>query len=493
VWVFVGGIINYGVVGAMSNIISNLTAASRHHSEKMNSVNVTLGHFRISESVRARIRQFYHQQLYVQKVTSEVQLLDGLPSQLRHRISGILHAESVRKVPLFIDAQNERLLYELTGLFRRQLLQRGDPFFAEGTLCEAMYVVVNGRANIYSKRAGTIPVGALSAGDCFGVCELLLQKSFSTTVIAATVVDASVITYAAFVAKIERYFPAEMETLRMQATQQHIFDTLTLEAVIDNIKSRSALAKFTECTSMFEEKENWTQQRNKMRVRLSWDLIVLALDVYNAFQITFRIGFLAHPSSSTRLGLVVSDFVGDAFLLADIFLKLYYFECEGAGLSNLLSREERSTTYIGRELRGDMLSSLPLYYVGSSFLGMSLCRLPRLLRLRQVPEMIDSLIMRLQQRFSTGGNISAYLSPIKLVLILLFTGHLAACIFYLICHTDHNPKSWTHHDPIVHMEHGSTGVLYLRAFYWALTTVRRLPCVCDPSTSSLPALLLGCS
>ncbi|KAL4134002.1 hypothetical protein PRIC2_004316 [Phytophthora ramorum] len=472
VWCFVGGLINYGVVGAMSNIISNLTASSRHHSEKMNTINVTLGHFRISESVRARIRQFYHQQLYVQKVTSEAQLLDGLPMQLRHRISSILHAESVRKVPLFIDAQNERLLYELTGLFRRQLFQRGDPFFAEGTLCEEMYVVVSGRANIFSKRLGTVPVGALSAGDCFGVCELLLQKSFNTTVTAATVVDASVITYTAFVAKIERHFPAEMESLRMQATQQHIFDMLTLEAVIDNIKSRSTLSKFTEqCASMFEEKENWTQQRLKMRLRLYWDLIVLVLDIYNAFLVTFRIGFLAHPSSGLRMGLVVSDFVGDTLLAADIYLKLYFFECEEVGLNNLISREERSTTYTGHELRGDLLSSLPLYYVGSSFLAMSLCRLPRLLRLRQVPETIDSLIMRLQQRFATGGNISAYLSPIKLVLILLFTGHLAACVFYLICHTDHNPKSWTHHDPIVHMEHESIGVLYLRAFYWALTTL----------------------
>uniref|UniRef100_H3HCE5 Cyclic nucleotide-binding domain-containing protein n=1 Tax=Phytophthora ramorum TaxID=164328 RepID=H3HCE5_PHYRM len=460
VWCFVGGLINYGVVGAMSNIISNLTASSRHHSEKMNTINVTLGHFRISESVRARIRQFYHQQLYVQKVTSEAQLLDGLPMQLRHRISSILHAESVRKVPLFIDAQNERLLYELTGLFRRQLFQRGDPFFAEGTLCEEMYVVVSGRANIFSKRLGTVPVGALSAGDCFGVFT------------AATVVDASVITYTAFVAKIERHFPAEMESLRMQATQQHIFDMLTLEAVIDNIKSRSTLSKFTEqCASMFEEKENWTQQRLKMRLRLYWDLIVLVLDIYNAFLVTFRIGFLAHPSSGLRMGLVVSDFVGDTLLAADIYLKLYFFECEEVGLNNLISREERSTTYTGHELRGDLLSSLPLYYVGSSFLAMSLCRLPRLLRLRQVPETIDSLIMRLQQRFATGGNISAYLSPIKLVLILLFTGHLAACVFYLICHTDHNPKSWTHHDPIVHMEHESIGVLYLRAFYWALTTL----------------------
>lgn len=337
-----------------------------------------------------------------------------------------------------------------------------------------MYVVVSGRANIYSKRVGAVPVGALSAGDCFGVCELVLQKSFSTTVIAATVVDASVITYKAFISKIERYFPAEMETLQMEATQQHIFDTLTLEAVIDNIKSRSTLSKFTEqCTSMFEEKENWGQQRIKMRIRLYWDLVVLVLDIYNAFQVTFRIGFLAHPSSGLRLGLIVSDFIGDALLLADIYLKLYYFECEGVGLGNLLSLDERSTTYTGHELRSDLLSSLPLYYVGSSFLAMSLCRLPRLLRLHQVPGTIDSLIMRLQQRFSAGGNISAYLSPIKLVLILLFTGHLAACVFYLICHTDHNPKNWTHHDPIVHMEHESVGVLYLRAFYWALTTVSR--------------------
>ncbi|KAG7398227.1 hypothetical protein PHYBOEH_011472 [Phytophthora boehmeriae] len=369
---------------------------------------------------------FYHQQLYVQKVTSEAQLLSGLPNSLRHRISTILHADS--------------------DFFAASYTSEGIPF--------------------------SLKERCVKKCDVFGVCELLLQKSFNTTVIAASVVDVSVITYKSFVATIERHFSAEMEALRIQATQQHIFDTLTLEAVIDNIKSRSTLVKFTDkCTSMFEEKENWAHERNKMQFRLYWDLIILLLDIYNGFQVTFRIGFLSHPASSARLALVVSDFVGDAFLLADIYLKFYYFECEEVGLRNLISREERSSTYAMHELRRDFMSSLPLYYVGSSFLAMSLCRLPRLLRIRQVPEMIDSLIMRLQQRFSTGGNISAYLSPIKLVFILIFAGHFAACILYLICHTDHNPKNWTHHDPIVHMEHESVGVLYLRAFYWALTTL----------------------
>ncbi|KAF1772866.1 Cyclic nucleotide-binding-like [Phytophthora cactorum] len=399
-WVFVGGIINYGVVGAMSNIISNLTASSRHHSEKMNTVNVTLGHFRISRVFECGFDSSITSNLFF-----TLSLYERFRSLSMRRTNGC--------------CMNSRDYFDANYSNEETLFLRKEHF---------------------------------------------VKKS--------SVVDASVITYSAFVAKIESHFPAEMESLRLQATQQHIFDTLTLEAVIDNIKSRSTLAKFTEkCTSMFEEKENWGQQRNKMRLRLYWDLIVLALDVYNSFQVTFRIGFLAHPSSGTRLFLVISDFVGDALLIADIYLKLYYFECEEVGLMNLISREERSMTYTGHELRNDMLSSLPLYYVGSSFLAMSLCRLPRLLRLHQIPGMIDSLIMRLQQRFSAGGNISAYLSPIKLVLILLFTGHLAACVFYLICHTDHNHKNWTHHDPIVVMEHESVGVLYLRAFYWALTTL----------------------
>lgn len=479
-WVFLGAIINYGVIGAMSNVISNLTAGSHHHLEKMNHSNLVLSHFRISEHLRSQIRRYYHQQFYVQKVTSEAKLLEHLPHQLRHRISLILHSESVKKVPLFIEMENERLLNDLTGLFRRRLYQRGDSFFPENNMCEEMYVIVSGRVNVFSKRVPSIPVGSLSDGDCYGICELLLQKSFTTTLVAVSIVEASVISQSAFVTTIERRFPAEVQTLRMRALQDHIFDTLSLEAIVENFKTRPTLSKYTEdCTSMFEERDDWAHYNKKMHLRFYWDLLVFALHIYNAFQITFRICFLHHPSSKIFLALVLLDSFADMVLFTDIYLKLYFFECE-AGFSNLLTRIEKDRHYAEKSLKRDLLSCVPLYYVGPNFFAMSLCRLPRLLQAKHIPGAMDSLIVRIQQRFSSG-NISAYLSPFKPILILLFAAHFAGCGFYLISETDHNVNTWIHHDHVVHQEHESTGVLYLRSFYWAITTVSAcLPeAVCD--------------
>lgn len=490
-WIFMGAMINYGVVGAMSNIISNLTAGSHHHLEKINHINLVLSHFEISEQLRQQIRRYYHQQFYVQKVTSEANLLAHLPQPLCNRISLILHSESVKKVPLFTEMNDERLLNDLTGLFRRRLYQRGDSFFPENNMCEEMYVIVSGRVNIFSKRVPSIPVGALSDGDCYGICELLLQKNFSTTLVAVTVVEASVIAQSAFVATIERRFPNEVQTLRMRALQDHIFDSLSLEAIIENFKTRPALSKYSEdCTSMFAEKDDWTHYTRKMHLRFYWDLLIFALNVYNAFQITFRICFLHHPGEYIRLALLLLDYTGDVVLAADIYLQLYFFECE-TGFSNLVTRAERDEHYAERRLKKDLLSCLPLYYIGHDFFAMSLCRLPRLLRAHTVLGSMDSLIVRIQQRFASG-NISAYLSPLKPILILLFAAHFAGCGFYLISETDHNVNTWIHHDHVVHQEHESVGVLYLRAFYWALTTVRNAEFEFRPGIS-MYLLLVYCT
>lgn len=475
-WAFIGAVINYGVVGAMSNIISHLTAASRHHTEKMNSTNLVLAHFGVSENLRTQIRRYYHQQLYVQKVSSEAKLLEHLPHRLRHQISMSLHAESVQRVPLFVELENDRLLQDLTGLFRHRIHQRGDAFFPENGMCDEMFVIITGRVNVFSKYLPSIPVGALSDGDCYGVCEMILRKKYPTTLLAASVVEASVISVHAFVTMIESRFPNDGAVLQLRATEQRELDMICLESVIDNLKNQSVMMKYTDgCRSMFAEIESFAHQEHKTRMHFYWDLVVFLLNIYNAFQITFRICFLAHPSSKTREVLVLSDFWGDALLFIDIYLKLYYFDCE-CGLSNLISREERNHYYAQNWLKCDLYSCAPLYYVGHDFLAMSLCRIPRLIRMVQVSESMDSLIMRFQQRFSSGGNISAYLSPFKLVLVLLFAAHFAGCVFFLISETDHHDRAWIYNDHVVEQEHESTAVLYLRSFYWALTTVWAYTC-----------------
>ncbi|GLE01019.1 hypothetical protein PINS_up009832 [Pythium insidiosum] len=246
-------------------------------------------------------------------------------------------------------------------------------------------------------------------------------------------------------------------------------------AIIRNLITKKRLQREARgMTTMFPEDSKLSQQPGRAAFRLYWDFIVLAVNVYNVFQITYRIAFLSSPSHTVRFILVTADAVGDLCLGIDLLLKLYYFECDG-GVRNLLSRRERDESYVARQLKIDLLALAPLCYFFNSFLIASLCRLPRLLHMRQLSGSFDMLILRVQRKISSGNDVSALLAPIKLLVILVLVAHLGACVFYGISSSDSNTNAWTHHDPVVHQTHGSAPVLYLRALYWSLTTVRP-PC-----------------
>ncbi|RLN49186.1 hypothetical protein BBJ28_00024173, partial [Nothophytophthora sp. Chile5] len=56
-WIFAGGIINFGVVGAMSSTIANVLAPRHHHIERLNTVNSIMERMAISEETSAEIRR----------------------------------------------------------------------------------------------------------------------------------------------------------------------------------------------------------------------------------------------------------------------------------------------------------------------------------------------------------------------------------------------------------------------------------------------------
>ncbi|KAG7394270.1 hypothetical protein PHYBOEH_005425 [Phytophthora boehmeriae] len=64
VWIFVSGIINFGVVGAMSNTLSNIMAPRYQHLEHLNTLSSIMDRMSISEMLSAEIRRFYNQHFH---------------------------------------------------------------------------------------------------------------------------------------------------------------------------------------------------------------------------------------------------------------------------------------------------------------------------------------------------------------------------------------------------------------------------------------------
>ncbi|GAB9467120.1 hypothetical protein Gpo141_00004479 [Globisporangium polare] len=491
-WIFVGGIINFGVVGAMSSTISNLMASQHHHVEKLNTLNNIMEHLRISEELRVEIRRFYHNQFTGRKKAYESQLLTHLPDQLCYQISSLLHSEATKCITLF-DSASREFLEEVTGKFRHRTYQNGETIVIEGDACKEFFVILHGKVNVFFQ-SKKVPVGALHDGDCYGVNEFLLKRSHPTTLVAVSHIHASVMTRDQFDVILLK-FADDIKDIKSEAHQLWAEDMSRRQRIARNLENSKLQPHVIATTTMFHQKDiglvngmashasgaassRRTVDADEMRMNVQsvWNIFLTFCNIYNAFVVIFRIAFHSHMHMSAGLftAMWVTDIVCDVFFAADIYLKLFYFGCVEAGLENLAYRKEVNTQYRkSTRLKMDLVASLPLYVIDSHHqFASAMCRLPRLIRCYDLWTYIDDMIIQIQQMFASQ-NVSSYLSPLKLLFFLLLIAHYAASIFFWISDYEcaQSEFCWLETDHFLHVYHHSIGSLYIRSFYWALTTL----------------------
>ncbi|KAG6961665.1 hypothetical protein JG687_00007579 [Phytophthora cactorum] len=324
-WVFVGGIINFGVVGAMSSTISNAMAPHHHHMEKLNNLNSILERMDISEKLSAEIRRFYHHAFTGRKQAYESQLLSHLPDQLCYEISSLLHSESVKSVALF-DSASIEFLKEVTGKFRHRIYQNGDSICLEGDLCREFFVFLHGsKVNLFF-RSRKVPIRALHEGDSYRKFDddLNDMKEEAETLWVEQ-------------QKNMRLIVRNLERLKLQP---HMMSTSTLFYQGDT----------TTTTGVGAGKESKAvRDVNATREVLSglWKTIIMCCNVYNTIFVIVRICFHSHLhySSGTSTAVWVADLCCDICFALDIYLRLYYFGCPEVGLENLVQRKEVDKQY----------------------------------------------------------------------------------------------------------------------------------------------------
>lgn len=490
-WIFVGALVNFCVIGAMSSTLTSLTASQHHHVEKINALNTIMEHLTISEDLRRELRQFYHHQFHRRKKAYESQLLSHLPEQLCYEISTLLHADATKRVSLF-DSASPGFLEEVTGKFRHRTYQNGETICIEGDVCREFIVLLYGRVNMYTQ-GRKVPVRALHDGDCYGVSEFLAKRAHSVTLIAASAIEASVMTRDQFDV-VQRKFEDDYKDIRDEAMQIWAEEQSRLRRVFTNLERLKLQTHVLHTPSLFYNRDQLAAANGdgkasahtahespeavRTRVASAWNSLFTALNMYNAFFIIFRICFHSHLhfSTTTYAGIAIADVVCDVCFALDIYLRLYYFDVvdPSAAWDNLWQRKEMAQHYrYSRRFKRDVVASLPVFLFSNRLpLVSSLCRLPRLLRITDLWVLLDEWIVLIQQRFASR-NVSSYLSPLKLAIIFVLIAHYAGCIFFLIseweCHDDE--YCWIESDHLIHTYHESLSSLYIRSYYWALTTL----------------------
>ncbi|GMF22631.1 unnamed protein product [Phytophthora fragariaefolia] len=483
-WIFVGGIINFGVVGAMSSTISNMLATHHHNMEKLNTLNTIFKQMSISEKLSSEIRSFYQHKYTTRKNMYESELLSHLPDQLCYQISSLLHSDYVKCVPLFAAASLE-FLKEVTGKFRHRSYQNGETICFEGDVCREFFVLLPGsKVNVFF-RSRRVPIRALQGGDCYGVTEFLLRRSHPTTLVTASLVHASLMTRERFDA-IQRKFVGDLNAMKVKAEPLCTQEQNRLQCIAENLEKMKLQPHSMQTPTLFYVHEtaiipNKTRQTvfNISTIWSTftavWAALISFWNVYNVTFVIFRICFYSHLHfpSHTRDAIFIADLTCDVCFAVDIYLQLYFFGCPDAGIGNLVTWKQINKPYLhSTKFKLDLIASLPIYTFHDGSLSVSLYRLPRLIRSTDLLHYLDDAIVQIQQHFATH-TVSAYLSPAKLMIILGLAAHYTGCIFFLISEYEcvKVEKCWIANDHLLHLYNHSIATLYAKSFYWGITTL----------------------
>nr|CCA26752.1 Voltagegated Ion Channel (VIC) Superfamily putative [Albugo laibachii Nc14] len=226
---------------------------------------------------------------------------------------------------------------------------------------------------------------------------------------------------------------------------------------------------------------SWQRQSKMEHQRSLWDSLIGGIVVYNMYIVVLRLVFLPSPSTKAIIAFTFFDYLFDSLLLLDIYLKLNVFPPRLWLPGKPITVAQIRKFYRQKWFTLDILASLPLYYVGSNYHLMTWFRLPRLLRSFQMIEITETLQTFILTHLYTSRRAYSLLSLFKVLVIFIFCCHFAGCIFYAIASSERNPSGWIWKD-IVLMESNKTVDLsepvafskttaYIRAFYWALSSI----------------------
>nr|XP_060612578.1 cyclic nucleotide-gated olfactory channel-like [Anolis sagrei ordinatus] len=167
----IGVLIFASIVGNVSSIISNTTAARTEFQAKVDAVKHYL-HFRnVDKELEIKVIRWFDYLWTHKKAADEADVLRSLPDALRAEIAIHVHLSTLKQVRIFQDCE-AGLLVELVLKLRPQVFSPGDYVCRKGDVGREMYIVKEGKLAVVADD-GVTRLALLTAGCCFGEISIL--------------------------------------------------------------------------------------------------------------------------------------------------------------------------------------------------------------------------------------------------------------------------------------------------------------------------------
>lgn len=136
VMLFIGIVINASIIGSAANLLSNLDKEAIARKNQMDSINDYLRFKKVPLQLQNKIRRFYEYALNSRVQDPTENLFADLPDRLKLLLKLNLHAEFIRKVPLFKVCSHAGVI-AIVQCLNQVVVMPGDIVISQGELVSA--------------------------------------------------------------------------------------------------------------------------------------------------------------------------------------------------------------------------------------------------------------------------------------------------------------------------------------------------------------------
>lgn len=159
------------VLGHISNIVANISAARKDFQAKLDGVKTYMSLRRVPMRLQDRVIKWFDYLWYCNKSTDEEKTLSLLPDKLKAEIAIHVHLDTLKRVEIFQNT-DAGFLCELVLRLKPVLFSPGDYICRKGEVGKEMYIVNRGRLHVVADNGKTV-LATLKPGSYFGEISIL--------------------------------------------------------------------------------------------------------------------------------------------------------------------------------------------------------------------------------------------------------------------------------------------------------------------------------
>lgn len=461
---FVGVIWVSNFVAAMDQYTDSADATKKRHLEEYKQVKQFMSKMAIPAALQTQVKAYYS---YLWGSPARYDLrrtLEKLSITLRADAT-VAMKNCVSSSPLF-DGVSQGYLATLVSSVRRQISLPNEVLCRDGMLGMEIFFIEDGLVEVLLG-PGQAVISTLRVGEHFGEFSVLLGTFRTATVRAVSYCTLLVIEKKDLQESFESFPLAEgilmanAQKMKVRTDlQEKSFMAMHATGQPHRTKLQQLMANqpsADEEVAVPAKKPAWTIS-HLATWYVVWESIHIAFVLYNSIMIPVMIAF---ASRTTNPAIWTLNYVGDVFMIVDIFLCFRVTYVHNGSEVNDLGKIRQN--YMSSRFKLHVIASLPLDFFMLATGIQPYLRINRVLRIADAHDLINSRIR--------DSRLPDVFALVYLCVNLLFISHWFGCIYWVLSGqagftSMSSSGGWQPSEGLVSED--SKLLEYITAFYWAL-------------------------